>query len=427
MSIKLLPLVLPIDRPAVLSVEGLAPHAQYRIQVRPRRQLGPVSEYELAAGQEGHLCIEAAYAAAGEYIADVYAAPAPDRPATQADRLARLHFFVAADDLFARRPLRCDFHIHTLYSDGHSSPAEMVIRARQLGLDVAVITDHNHYEGSIEAVAERDRLGLNLITMPGEEVSAPDWHILSINADAPIYGLMLETFGLEGADSADREARLSEYDTLRWAVRAVQAHGGRAYLAHPYWAVFRGFHLPAALYDQVLEEGILDGLELLGDVRHENNIRSLARYLDLRATGHDLPILGNSDTHWAAHTYGLYWTLVFAEQDRLSPAGVLDAITEGWSVACMTVGGPDPYQSREVVEPAVPARRRGLVQAFGGFELVDYAYFLEQQFFPLHDALSADEAALGYRIWRGERLPGDTLAACQAEVEALYARCWGRR
>jgi hypothetical protein len=169
------------------------------------------------------------------------------------------------------------------------------------------------------------------------------------------------------------------------------------------------------MYDRVLAEGILDGIELLGDVMPENNLRSLARYLDFRASGGNIPILSNSDTHGAQHTYGTYWTLIFAEQPTLE--GVLEAIADGWSVACTTAG-------RSGSDVTAHTERGASMQAFGTFELVDYAYFLEQQFFPMHDRLCAQEAALAYRAWHGENLPKGAMAACKAEMEALYARCW---
>jgi hypothetical protein len=407
MPIELAPLVLPIDRAVTLTVENLSPGERYVVHVRSRRQDGDGFEGELTADERGCLRVQSTYAVRGEHTLDVFPSPATDR-------LARLHFYVASPDLYGRRPLRGDFHIHTTYSDGRQLPGEMLIRGRELGLDVAVITDHNAYQASIEAMAERKRLGLNLITMPGEEVSGPNWHIVAINARAAIYDLAMEAFGLDTEEKKGRWQATAawEYDTLLWAIDAVHEYGGRAYLAHPYWAVERGYHLPTDMYDRVLGEGVLDGLELLGDVRYPNNVRSLARYLDFRAAGHDIPIVGNSDTHGTRHVYGCYWTLVFAEDP--SPAGVLDAIAGGWSVACTTV------------EPMEVWRRKEAMHAFGSFELVDYAYFLEEQFYPRHDALCAEEASWAYRAWRGETLPDGKMTELRERMEALYTRCWAR-
>jgi predicted metal-dependent phosphoesterase TrpH len=287
----------------------------------------------------------------------------------------------------------------------------MVVRGRELGLDVAVITDHDRYAPSREAMTAVERLGLNLITGPGEEVSGPNWHILAINARAGVTDLGMRTHKWEGDTGC-------KYETLRWAILTTQEQGGRAYLAHPYWAIHRGYHLPSLMYDRVLEEGILDGVELLGDVHHENNLRSLARYLDFRADGHDIPIVGNSDTHGREHTYGAYWTLVFAKEPTLD--GVLEAIASGWSVACTTEG-----RSADADASVGANSRAARTLALGTFELVDYAYFLEQQFFPLHDRLCAQEAASAYRALEGKERPEGTMTAAKHEMEALYDHCWG--
>jgi predicted metal-dependent phosphoesterase TrpH len=410
MSIHIAPLVVPIDRPATLVVSGLAPCAQYSIHVRARRQHDAGIERMLATDADGCLRVEGAYAQRGEYTIDVL----NTMDVRDAGHVGRVFFYVAPPNLSTRRPLRCDLHIHTHYSDGDSSPAQMVVRGRELGLDVAVITDHDRYSPSLEASAAVERLGLNLITGPGEEVSGPNWHIVAINARAGITDLGRRTQKW-GGDAA------WEYETLRWAVLTTQEQGGRAYLAHPYWAIQRGYHLPSLMYDRVLEEGILDGVELLGDVRHENNLRSLARYLDFRADGHDIPIVGNSDTHGMEHTYGTYWTLVFVEEPTLN--GVLEAIASGWSVACTTAGrSPDESAGSDCANG-----RAVRMLALGTFELVDYAYFLEHQFFPLHDRLCAQEAALVYRALEGNKLPEGAMAAYRAEMETLYAHCWDQQ
>ena len=62
------------------------------------------------------------------------------------------------------------------------------------------------------------------------------------------------------------------------------------------------------------------------------------------------------------------------------------------------------------------------MSAYGSFELVDYAYWLEEAFFPEHDRLCTKEALLAYRALEGASID---LGACRAEIDALYARCWG--
>ena len=46
-----------------------------------------------------------------------------------------------------------DLHIHTIYSyDGTASVSAVLTRARQIGLDVIAITDHDEIAGSLKAL-----------------------------------------------------------------------------------------------------------------------------------------------------------------------------------------------------------------------------------------------------------------------------------
>jgi predicted metal-dependent phosphoesterase TrpH len=52
------------------------------------------------------------------------------------------------------RLLRVDLHSHTRYSpDAYTSPAELVERAAEVGLDRVAVTDHGEIEGALEARA----------------------------------------------------------------------------------------------------------------------------------------------------------------------------------------------------------------------------------------------------------------------------------
>jgi len=355
------------------------------VAILPVREPGTRLEMDVQADARGRATWAQRVTWQGEALCDILV----DEGQTPA---ATLYLYAAPPEMLRRRPLRCDFHVHTTYSDGRNSPAEMVLRGRELGLDALAITDHNQYVGSQEAIEVAERLGLGLLCFAGEEVSAPDWHLLAIDARAPI------------------EQAPAGYAGLRAAIDRVHSLGGRAYLAHPYWTTSRRHHLPPADYERLLTEGGLDGIELLGDVAWEDNLRSLARWSELGVEG-GYPILGNSDTHGAAHTFGGFWTLVWAEAQTRE--AILRAIDERCSVAC----------GLWVLEPpGQPARPR--LQAFGPFDLVDLAIFLDRHYFPLHDALCREEAELGRRALAGEALPEATMAEVAARLAALQTECW---
>jgi predicted metal-dependent phosphoesterase TrpH len=80
---------------------------------------------------------------------------------------------------------RCDLHIHSHYSDGTLSPAELVRMASEIGLGACSITDHDSVEGQREALREGERLGIEVLE--GVEFSVriedQDIHILGYLID----------------------------------------------------------------------------------------------------------------------------------------------------------------------------------------------------------------------------------------------------
>lgn len=72
-----------------------------------------------------------------------------------------------------------DLHTHTTASDGQYTPAELVKLAKERGIDVLAVTDHDTISGVSEAQCAGNALGLRVIR--GVELSAkerPNFHIL---------------------------------------------------------------------------------------------------------------------------------------------------------------------------------------------------------------------------------------------------------
>jgi len=81
---------------------------------------------------------------------------------------------------------RADLHTHTLASDGTNAPSAVVRQAKEAGLAAVAITDHDTIDGWEEAMAEGERLGIEVV--PGVELSTimngRDVHILGYWCDA---------------------------------------------------------------------------------------------------------------------------------------------------------------------------------------------------------------------------------------------------
>ncbi|MDN5855370.1 MAG: PHP domain-containing protein, partial [Actinomycetia bacterium] len=68
-----------------------------------------------------------------------------------------------------RVPPRIDLHTHSSRSDGTDTPTELIANARDAGLDVVALTDHDSTAGWDEASAAADDAGLTLVR--GLEIS----------------------------------------------------------------------------------------------------------------------------------------------------------------------------------------------------------------------------------------------------------------
>lgn len=68
----------------------------------------------------------------------------------------------------------CDLHTHTTASDGQYTPTELAGLAKERGLSVLAVTDHDTIAGVAEAQAAGEALGLRVIR--GVELSAKEHH-----------------------------------------------------------------------------------------------------------------------------------------------------------------------------------------------------------------------------------------------------------
>lgn len=80
-----------------------------------------------------------------------------------------LEYYIKTINLEVKMCTKGDFHIHTIISDGYYTPTEVVIMAKEAGLDIIAITDHNTIDGIEEALEAGEKTGVKVI--PGIELS----------------------------------------------------------------------------------------------------------------------------------------------------------------------------------------------------------------------------------------------------------------
>ena len=110
-----------------------------------------------------------------------------------------------------QRELFADFHIHSLHSKDCVMPvADILERAREVGLDVVAITDHDSAAGGLEAREMADRYGVRVIV--GEEVKTSEGEVIGLFLERTIPG------GMTFADT----------------VAAIKEQHGIVYVPHPF-------------------------------------------------------------------------------------------------------------------------------------------------------------------------------------------------
>ncbi|MBQ9349212.1 MAG: PHP domain-containing protein, partial [Oscillibacter sp.] len=104
-----------------------------------------------------------------------------------------------------------DLHTHSTASDGQYAPAELVRLAKERGLDVMALTDHDSTDGCEEAIQTGARLGVRIIR--GVELSAreyPTFHILGYAYD-PSAPSLASVCGWMKAERDSRGPRIVRY------------------------------------------------------------------------------------------------------------------------------------------------------------------------------------------------------------------------
>lgn len=433
------PMVFPTERAVELTVRPLgvhnAFHGEYKIVVH-QMNAGAAHQPFTAWNHTDYLCTPDAdgclripYTAKseGEYFVRIY----------QDDkRIVQLSVYALFHDLAARYPLRGDLHMHTFRSDGRESPAVVCANYRKRGYDFIVITDHERYYPSLEAMDAYRSVQIPLCILPGEEVHLPgtDVHIVNAGGLFSVNGLLptkrnyIETDGaIEGRrlnaevtppkiyslEEYEREIDFIEeglkmgenpipddvnsrwYAVCLWAFEKIREANGLGIFCHPYW-LSDLWQISEPFTQYMMKEHPFDAFEVLGgeNYYHQNGLQT-ALYYDEYRKGRVHPIVGSTDSHGSTEhnrNADVCSTIVFATANERE--AILQAIKDRYSLAVDTI-------SKEY-------------RLVGEYRLQKYAAFLMENYFPVHDRQAAMD---------GEMMAQYAVAnATSSEMELLTAR-----
>ena len=136
-----------------------------------------------------------------------------------------------------------DLHLHTTYSDGTGSVAEVLAFAQtRTDLAVIAVTDHDTIQGALRARDQVAAGGYRFEVIVGEEISTREGHLLALFLERPVRpGLSIER-----------------------SIELVHAQGGLAIVAHPFNRLFR-HSVQRPVMDRLLRQPEVhpDGIETL--------------------------------------------------------------------------------------------------------------------------------------------------------------------
>ncbi len=176
--------------------------------------------------------------------------------------------------------IKAELHVHSNHSDGRDSVKKIILRAVEIGIDAIAITDHDTLSGSFEAMEFVSDENLDIIVIPGVEISTSEGHLLA-------YGI-----------KKDIESGLK----LIESVREVRRQNGIAAISHPFQIERHGV-VKAEMFRFV------DAIEVF----NAKYITGFFNYLSFRlAKKYGKAMIAGSDAHRAeAIGYGI--TNVFCE------------------------------------------------------------------------------------------------------------------
>lgn len=191
-------------------------------------------------------------------------------------------------DILGYKTLKCDLHIHTVFSDGTVWPTVRVEEAWREGLDVIAITDHIENRRYLKVIFENEEI------IPGSNMS---YEIAKESADRRniilIRGGEITRTMPPGHLNAIFLSDIDKLRTIDWkdAVNEAKKQGAFIFWNHPGW---RNQQPDTTLWweehTRLLENGIMNGIEVV-------NEKSYYPEAHKWALEKQLTFLSNSDIH----------------------------------------------------------------------------------------------------------------------------------
>lgn len=187
-------------------------------------------------------------------------------------------------DIPGYKTITCDLHQHTVFSDGNVWPNIRVQEAAKDGVDAISITDHLEYQKYEDDIPHPDRnRGYNIATKEAKKNDVIVIRGAEITRDLPP--------GHSNAIFLEDVNKLLKDDPID-VFKEAKNQGAFIFWNHPNWISQKpnGIAKLTDMHMQLIDEGLLNGIEIVNDHTFSEEAFQIA--LD-----HDLTLIGTSDIH----------------------------------------------------------------------------------------------------------------------------------
>lgn len=228
---------------------------------------------------------------------------------------------ISLPDIPGYTTLKCDFHMHTVFSDGHVWPTFRVNEAVRDGLDAISLTEHIDFEGQPDdikrnynrayEIASEAAKSRKLLIIRGAEISprVPPYHNNAL--------FLQDANAIPSAYMKDWKKKFVmkdsiKHDELMAPFLEVKKQGAFVFYNHPgySWWDKKDTNIFTSFHKELFEKGILAGVEVANSGRYNIIAHRLAMQ-------YNLTMVCNTDEHYDmfARYYTTHrpMTLVFAK------------------------------------------------------------------------------------------------------------------
>lgn len=252
--------------------------------------------------------------------------------------------------------LVCDFHIHTVFSDGSVWPNIRVQEAVRDGLDAIALTEHIEYQPHKDDIPHPDRN--RSFEIAKESAKAHDLIV--------IHGTEITRTMPPGHANAlfvtDVNQIIAE-DPWDAYVKARE-QGAFIFWNHPNWMNQQSDAIPVVsdFHKKLIEADLLHGIEVVNDLTFSEEALHIA-------VEHNLTVVGTSDIHGLVDyqfeiAKGGHRPVMLVLAQERSEEAIKKALFEGRTVAWFenVLSGKEPHMSR-LIDAALTINSRGYIGA----------------------------------------------------------------